>query len=69
MPILELKVLPYNRVVADLNGHTQDESLAQVGAHFEIVPSENPEPAARQTLTMYIDGGMVFVDTEVTFDE
>ena len=53
----ELKVLPYNRVVADLNGHTQDEFLAQVGAHFEIVPSENPEPAARQTLTMYIDGG------------
>jgi uncharacterized protein (DUF1015 family) len=52
----ELKVLPYNRVVADLNGHSKEEFLNKVEAHFEISPSDSPEPSERQTMTMYIDG-------------
>ncbi len=52
----ELKVLPYNRVVADLNGHSQEEFVAQVSAHFTLTPSESPEPPTRQTMTMYLDG-------------
>ena len=52
----ELKVLPYNRVVADLNGHSQDVFVAKVAESFDISPSESPEPPSRQTVTMYLDG-------------
>lgn len=52
----ELKVLPYNRVVSDLNGHSKEEFLNKVSAHFEIDPSDSLEPSERQTMTMYIDG-------------
>lgn len=52
----ELKVLPYNRVVADLNGHSQEEFVAQVSTHFTLTPTESPEPSTRQTMTMYLDG-------------
>lgn len=52
----ELKVLPYNRVVSDLNGHSQADFLEKVGEHFDIRLSDSPEPPERQTMTMYIDG-------------
>ncbi len=52
----ELRVLPYNRVVADLNGHSQEEFVAKVAAGFDITPSDNAEPPTRQTMTMYLDG-------------
>ena len=52
----ELKVLPYNRVVADLNGHSQEAFVAKVAESFDISPSESPEPPSRQTVTMYLDG-------------
>ncbi|MCM2271838.1 MAG: DUF1015 family protein [candidate division Zixibacteria bacterium] len=32
----ELRILPYNRVVKDLNEHTLDELLARSAAHFEV---------------------------------
>ncbi len=32
----ELRILPYNRVVKDLNEHTLDESAGQVRHHFEV---------------------------------
>ena len=52
----ELEVLPYNRVVADLNGHSQEAFVAKVAAGFDITPSDSPEPPRRQTMTMYLDG-------------
>ena len=55
-PDSELKVLPYNRVVADLNGLTQSEFIEKVSKHFDITPTVNPEPSIRQTMTMYIAG-------------
>ena len=51
----ELKVLPYNRVVADLNGHSQEAFLEQVNQGFEIADGQ-PEPSERQEVSMYLEG-------------
>lgn len=54
-PDTELQVLAYNRVVADLNGHTADAFLARVGEHFDIAPGPSI-PTARGTVSMYFEG-------------
>lgn len=54
-PADQLRILPYNRVVKDLNGHSRDELLAAVGERFEVTPDASPEPA-RGSFAMYLDG-------------
>jgi len=55
-PASELKILPYNRLVFDLNGHTPSAFLAKVKETFG--PSENasPSPAAVGDVSMYLGG-------------
>jgi uncharacterized protein (DUF1015 family) len=55
-PDSELEVMAYNRVVADLNGHSQEEFLSTVAAKFTIENTVQPIPNSRGTYTMYIDG-------------
>jgi len=43
-PASELKILPYNRVVRDLNGHTQEGFLKVVSAIFKVTPSGKKVP-------------------------
>ncbi len=38
----ELRILPYNRVVKDLNGMTVEELLDKAGEKFRVVPSDHP---------------------------
>ncbi|MBU0553095.1 DUF1015 family protein [Myxococcota bacterium] len=53
----QLKILPYNRVVLDLNGHTPEGLKAALAAIFEITPlTEATAPTARQRFSMYLDG-------------
>ncbi|MCC6744168.1 MAG: DUF1015 domain-containing protein [Acidobacteria bacterium] len=54
-PAGQLRILPYNRVVKDLNGHTKDEFLAALGERFEVAPGASPDPA-RGSFSMYLDG-------------
>lgn len=53
----ELKILPYNRVVADLNGHSIEELMALIGEKFDIKESAEPVmPKSKATFGMYLNG-------------
>ena len=51
----QLRILPYNRVVKDLAGHTPESLLARVGEWFEVAERADPSPA-RGELAMYLGG-------------
>ncbi len=55
-PASELKILPYNRIVFDLNGHTPEAFLAQVKAQFGLVENAAPTPTAIGDVSMYFGG-------------
>jgi uncharacterized protein (DUF1015 family) len=56
-PENQLNIMPYNRAVKDLNGHTVTEFITHVGKSFEIIPSPGPViPAERHYFGMYLDG-------------
>lgn len=53
----QLRILDYNRVVADLNGNSSAAFLAAVSERFEIGPPGAPAaPEARHSFGMYLDG-------------
>ena len=55
-PASELKILPYNRAVKDLNGHTKESFLKAVGSVFRLQPNGTPTPARPGEIRMYLDG-------------
>ncbi|MFG0252629.1 MAG: DUF1015 domain-containing protein [Phycisphaerales bacterium JB038] len=58
-PASELKILPYNRVVQDLNGLTAEaliEAIKQVGEVRPLAAGEAPSPAQPGSFCMYLDG-------------
>ena len=55
-PSSQLKILPYNRVVHDLNGFEKDDFLRAVSADFEISDTDNPTPGQPGDICMYLDG-------------
>ena len=52
----QLQILPYNRVVKDLNGQSKDEFLASVKQVFNVSDDGNPEPSQPGAWSMYLDG-------------
>lgn len=56
-PHNQLKILPYNRVVQDLNGLDKEAFLRRVGDAFEITElAGQPDISAEKTFGMYLDG-------------
>jgi uncharacterized protein (DUF1015 family) len=55
-PSNQLRILPYNRVVKDLNHHSRDEFLTEVGREFDVIPGAAPSPENRGHFSMYLDG-------------
>lgn len=56
-PDTALKILPYNRVVHDLNGHDAVELLTALKANWQIIPLAGAEPPTEPlTVSMYLDG-------------
>jgi len=56
-PENQLNIMPYNRAVKDLNGHSLAEFIAHLRTSFEIAPSkETVIPQARHHFGMYLDG-------------
>lgn len=53
-PENELRILPYNRVVKDLNRMTGDEFLLKLGEDFAVIPTENSTPQARGEICLYL---------------
>lgn len=55
-PASELKILPYNRLIADLNGHAPADFLAKVKATFGLEEAASPTPDAVGRISMYFQG-------------
>jgi uncharacterized protein (DUF1015 family) len=56
-PDEQLRIMAYNRVVADLNGLSYDAFLTAVRQHFEVsAPGAEPVPPVRHCFSMYLDG-------------
>ena len=55
-PASQLRILPYNRCVADLNGLTPASFLERVRAVFKTEPTEGAAPAGPREVRMYLGG-------------
>ena len=56
-PENHLNIMPYNRVVRDLNGCTVSEFIMKIESYFETLPSPVPViPIERHQFGMYLDG-------------
>ena len=55
-PDNQLQILPYNRVVKDLNGLSPEEFLSRVGQSFEVAADASPVPKARGNWSMFVNG-------------
>ncbi|TCO95501.1 uncharacterized protein (DUF1015 family) [Chthoniobacter flavus] len=54
-PASQLQILPYNRAVKDLNGHSKEAFLEAVGRTFKLVPNGSPTPLRPGEVRMYLD--------------
>lgn len=52
----QLQILPYNRVVRDLNGLTPKELLDQLAPHFELEMTSQPGEPPAAGFDMYLEG-------------
>ena len=55
-PASQLQILPYNRAVKDLHGHTKDAFLDAVGRAFVFKSAGSPTPTRPGDIRMYLDG-------------
>lgn len=51
----QLKIMPYNRVVIDLNGNTTEQFFAKVGEKFKIEETGADIPSHKGSYSMYIE--------------
>ena len=71
-PADQLKILPYNRVVRDLNGLSPAEFRAALGRKFRITENAPPAPSAPGQWSMYLDGrwhGLTLADGAPATDD
>ncbi len=55
-PANQLKILPYNRIVLDLNEKSKDEFLNEISDKFFIDKASMKEPLERYKFGMFLDG-------------
>lgn len=56
-PASHLAILPYNRVVGDLNGHTPESLLEAIkSAGFTVQPTDNATPNAPGNVCVFLNG-------------
>ena len=56
-PARQMRIMDYNRVVRDLNGHTVESFLKAVGERCTVTPSASPvKPERTGTFGLYVDG-------------
>ncbi|HEX8474236.1 MAG TPA: DUF1015 family protein [Pyrinomonadaceae bacterium] len=56
-PDEQMQILPYNRVVKDLNGRSPEDFLAVLRERFNVEEGAHPTPAGRGQFQMYLGGG------------
>jgi uncharacterized protein (DUF1015 family) len=55
-PHSQMQILPYNRVLKDLNGNSASQLLEKLDAVFVIKDETMPKPAKRHELALYLGG-------------
>jgi uncharacterized protein (DUF1015 family) len=55
-PHTQVRILPYNRVVKDLNGATPESFLEKLKSKFTIEKSDQAEPRQTHDVNLYLDG-------------
>ena len=55
-PADQLRILPYNRVIKDLNGHSPTDFLEKLGAICQVSQGADPSPKKRGQVSMYLGG-------------
>ena len=55
-PESHMKILAYNRAVADLNGRTPEAFLEEISTSFDVTEGADPEPSSPRTFSMYLGG-------------
>lgn len=55
-PADQLKILPYNRVIKDLNGRTAEALLAELKSEFSVNDSSAPSPSSAGKTCFYLGG-------------
>ena len=53
-PASELKILPYNRAVKDLNGLSAEDFLKEIRAIFTVTENADPSPKSPRHISMYL---------------
>lgn len=55
-PAEQLKILPYNRVVIDLKGMSEDEFIEKIKTNFNVEDTNSPSPKDVKSMCMYMSG-------------
>jgi uncharacterized protein (DUF1015 family) len=55
-PASQLRILPYNRAVKDLNGISQEAFIKAVGSVFRLQPNGSAKPVKPGEIRMYLNG-------------
>ena len=55
-PHNQMQILPYNRVLKDLNGHTPEQLLEKLAAVFDLQPGGAAVPARKHELALFFGG-------------
>ncbi|MGE3468438.1 MAG: DUF1015 domain-containing protein [Pyrinomonadaceae bacterium] len=55
-PSEDLRIMPYNRVVKDLNGLSEEEFMARLTAEFAVSSCDIKSPDERGTVCLYLNG-------------
>lgn len=66
-PSEDLKILPYNRVVKDLNGLTNEDFIARVSENFIVSESSDDTPKNRGEICMYFDGKWFLLRSNIQY--
>jgi uncharacterized protein (DUF1015 family) len=55
-PHNQMQILPYNRVLKDLNGHSPEQLIQKLASVFDITPGGSPTPTRKHELALYFQG-------------
>ncbi|MEO6326754.1 MAG: DUF1015 family protein [Thermoanaerobaculia bacterium] len=55
-PERELRILPYNRIVKDLNGRTPEALLEEISTAFGVTSGSTSEPGGKGEMKMFLGG-------------
>jgi uncharacterized protein (DUF1015 family) len=63
-PAEQLRILPYNRVVKDLNGLSSSQALARLARIGHVTPTENPVPPGPGSFAFYLAGAWYLIELD-----